>query len=116
MIDQRFSNLWMVSSDGKDNRPLTTGSLSATSRPRISPDGTRIAYLSNRSGKKQIHVRWLDTGQEAQITDLQQAPSSIEWSPDGKWIGYTARVPSKPDLPIHLPEKPAAPSGRTRPS
>ncbi len=106
MVDQRFSNLWIVSSDGKDNRPLTTGSYRDTS-PRISPDGTRIAYLSNRSGKNQIHVRWLDTGQEAQITDLQQAPSNIEWSPNGKWIGYAARVPAKNDFSIRLPEKPA---------
>ncbi len=106
MVDQRFSNLWMVSGDGKDNRPLTNGSFRDTS-PRISPDGGRIAYLSNRSGKVQIHVRWLESGQEAQITELQQAPSNIEWSPDGNWIGYTARVLSKPDFSIHLPEKPA---------
>ena len=105
MVDQRFSNLWIVSSDGKDNRPLTTGSYRDSS-PRISPDGTRIAYLSNRSGKNQIHVRWLDSSQEAQITELQQAPSGIEWSPDGKWIGYTARVPAKNDFSVRLPEKP----------
>jgi dipeptidyl aminopeptidase/acylaminoacyl peptidase len=105
MSDQKLSNLWMVSNDGKDNRPLTTGAFRDSS-PRISPDGSRIAYLSNRSGKVQIHVRWFDGSQEAQITDLQQAPSNIEWSPDGKWIGYTARVPSKPDWSVHLPEKP----------
>jgi dipeptidyl aminopeptidase/acylaminoacyl peptidase len=105
MSDQKLSNLWMVSSDGKDNRPLTAGAFRDSS-PRISPDGARIAYLSNRSGKVQIHVRWLDGSQEAQITDLQQAPGNIEWSPDGKWIGYTARVPSKPDWSIRLPEKP----------
>ena len=56
MVDQRFSNLWIVSNDGKDNRPLTTGSYRDT-EPRLSPDGTRVAYLSNRSGKMQIHVR-----------------------------------------------------------
>src|SRR5579864_2109144 len=50
MTDQKLSNLWMISSDGKDNRPLTTGAYRDSS-PRISPDGTRIAYLSNRSGK-----------------------------------------------------------------
>ncbi len=105
MTDQRLSNIWIVSSDGKDNRPLTTGSFRDSS-PRISPDGTRIAYLTNRSGKNQIHVRWLDSSQEAQITDLQQGPSNIEWSPDGKWIGYTARVPAKNDFSIRLPEKP----------
>ncbi len=106
MTDQRLSNLWIVSSDGKDNRPLTTGSYRDAS-PRISPDGTRIAYLTNRSGKTQIHVRWLDSSQEAQITDLQQGPSNIEWSPDGKWIGYTSRVPAKNDFSIRLPEKPS---------
>jgi acylaminoacyl-peptidase len=105
MVDQRYTNLWMVSGDGKDDRPLTTGAYK-DSEPRISPDGTRVAYLSNRSGKTQIHVRWLDTGQEAQITDLQQAPSQIVWSPDGKWIGYEARVPGKPDWAPKMPEKP----------
>jgi acylaminoacyl-peptidase len=105
MVDQRYSNLWIVSGDGKDNRPLTSGAFRDTS-PRLSPDGTRVAYLSNRSGKNQIHVRWLDSAQDAQITDLQQAPSSIEWSPDGKWIGYIARVPAKPDWSIKTPDKP----------
>jgi dipeptidyl aminopeptidase/acylaminoacyl peptidase len=105
MNDQRYTNLWMVSGDGKDERPLTTGAYK-DSEPRLSPDGTRLAYLSNRSGKTQIHVRWLDSGQEAQVTDAQQAPSNIVWSPDGKWIGYEARVPGKPDWAPKMPEKP----------
>lgn len=106
MTDQRWTNLWIVSGDGKDERPLTTGAYKDSS-PRLSPDGTRLAYLSNRSGKVQIHVRWLDTGQDAQITDSQQTPSNIVWSPDGKWIGYEARVPGKPDWNPKMPEKPA---------
>jgi dipeptidyl aminopeptidase/acylaminoacyl peptidase len=105
MTDQRWTNLWIVSGDGKDERPLTTGAFK-DSEPRLSPDGTRLAYLSNRSGKTQIHVRWLDSGQEAQITDAQQSPSNLVWSPDGKWIGYEARVPGKPDWNPKMPEKP----------
>jgi len=106
MTDQRWTNLWIVSGDGKDERPLTTGAFKDSS-PRLSPDGTRLAYLTNRSGKPQIHVRWLDSGQDAQITDAQQTPSNIVWSPDGKWIGYEARVPGKPDWNPKMPEKPA---------
>jgi dipeptidyl aminopeptidase/acylaminoacyl peptidase len=105
MTDAYYSNLWIASFDGRDNRPLTTGAFRDSS-PRLSPDVTRVAYLSNRSGHAQIHVRWLDTGQEAQITDLEQAPSGIEWSPDGKWIGYVARVPAKPGWSVKPPEKP----------
>lgn len=106
MTDAAYSNLWIVSTDGKDQRPLTTGAFRDSS-PRLSPDNTRLAYLSNRSGKPQIRVRWLDTGQEAQITDLEDAPGGIEWAPDGKWIAYIARVPGKADWSVKMPEKPA---------
>ena len=93
MNDAMYSNLWIAGSDGKDQRPLTTGAFRDSS-PRLSPDNTRLAYLSNRSGRPQIRVRWLDSGQEAQITDLQESPSGIAWSPDGKWLAYVARVPA----------------------
>ena len=104
--DAFYSNLWITATDGTDARPLTEGNFRDTS-PRLSPDGKRLAYLSNRSGKVQIYVRWLDSGQEAMITRGLQAPSNINWSPDGKWIAYTSRVPGKPDWTVHMPEKPA---------
>ncbi len=106
MTDSSYSNLWTVSTEGKDQRPLTTGAYRDAS-PRISPDGTRLAYLSNRSGRNQVRVRWLDSGQEAQITDLEESPAGIEWSPDGKWIAFSARVPAKPSWSVKMPEKPA---------
>jgi dipeptidyl aminopeptidase/acylaminoacyl peptidase len=106
MNDASYSNLWMASVDGRDNRPVTQGAFRDMT-PRWSADGTRLAYLSNRSGKMQIHVRWMDTGQEATITDLEQAPANIAWSPDGKWIAYTSRVPAKPEWSVNMKEKPA---------
>ena len=105
MNDAFYSNLWIASADGKEQRPVTQGSFHDSS-PRWSPDGTRIAYLSNRSGKPQIWVRWMDTGEEAKITELEQAPSGIQWSPDGKWISYGSRVPAKPGFSVKMPEKP----------
>ncbi len=106
MNDASYSNLWLATVFGSEQRPLTQGSFRDTS-PRWSPDGKRLAYLSNRSGKTQIHVRWVDMGQEAKITELEQSPGNIAWSPDGASIAYTARVPAKPSWRVDMPEKPA---------
>jgi dipeptidyl aminopeptidase/acylaminoacyl peptidase len=107
MTDRRYTNLWVINSDGTEHRPLTTGNRSDAS-PRWSPDGARIAYLSDADGKQQIYVRWLDTGQTARITNLEQAPDAIAWSPDGKMISFSALVPGKGP---HIAELPAAPAG-----
>jgi acylaminoacyl-peptidase len=104
--DAMYTNLWTAEVYGGGERPLTQGPYKDTS-PRWSPDGRRLAYLSNRSGRVQIWVRWMDTGQEARITDLQQPPANLAWSPDGGWIAYTARVPAKPDWEVRMPERPA---------
>src|SRR5579885_1683601 len=91
MTARRYSNLWIINAEGTDHRPLTTGNRNDSS-PRWSPDGTRIAYLSDADGKPQIYVRWMDSGQVARITNLEQAPEAIAWSPDGKWLSYSALV------------------------
>lgn len=105
MTDSFYTNLWIVGADGKDARPLTSGKFKDTA-PKLSPDGTRIAFVSNRSGKSQIHLLWLDTLQQAPITNLEQSPSGLAWSPDSSAIAYTARVPAKPPWSVKMPEKP----------
>src|SRR6516225_4684328 len=107
MTDKRYANLWIINSDGTDHRPLTTGNRSDTS-PRWSPDGNRLAYLSDADGKQQIYIRWMDTGQTARITNLDQAPDSIAWSPDGKMLSFSALVLGKGP---HIADLPAPPSG-----
>src|SRR5256884_9694418 len=57
MSDKRLSNLWSVNFDGLDNRGVTSGNFSDES-PRWSPDGTRIAFVSDRDGTPQLYVRW----------------------------------------------------------
>jgi len=105
MKDQRRSNLWILSFDGKDHRPLTTGNFSDTS-PRWSPDGTELAYISDRDGSPQIYRRWMDSGQTAKLSSLTSEPSGIAWSPDGKWISFTALVPEEAPIVEDMPSKP----------
>jgi dipeptidyl aminopeptidase/acylaminoacyl peptidase len=89
--DRRYSNLWIVNFDGTGDRPLTTGKFSDADA-RWSPDGSELAFTSNRDGSGQVWRMWADSGQMAQITFLPSAPSNLNWSPDGKWISFVAHV------------------------
>ncbi len=106
MTDSSRANIWIASADGKSHRPLLSGQKNFSS-PRWSPDGSRVAYISNVEGSRQLYVRWMDTGQTALLTNIQASAGSITWSPDGKTIAFTMSVKSdeKP-FRVKLPEKP----------
>jgi acylaminoacyl-peptidase len=105
MTDKRLSNLWVVDFDGKDDRALTTGNFSDKS-PRWSPDGTRIAFVSDRDGTPQLYVRWMDTGQTAKLTNLAYEPLNLAWSPDGKRIAFSSFVPAAKPKVAGMPSPP----------
>lgn len=106
MTDRTRSNIWLLRADGSDHRPLLSGTANYSS-PRWSPDGTRLAYLSNEERGSQLYVRWMGTGQTALLTNIQNSASNISWSPNGKTIAFTMNVKfdSKP-FSISMPEKP----------
>jgi dipeptidyl aminopeptidase/acylaminoacyl peptidase len=104
--DQNASLLWIVDARGERLRQLTEGAF-RDSAPAFSPDGKRIAFLSNRSGSTQVHVMWLDTRETAQLTRFEFDASAPVWSPDGSRIAFTVRVPDEtPPLSIKLPKSP----------
>ncbi|MCA9253910.1 MAG: PD40 domain-containing protein, partial [Phycisphaerales bacterium] len=105
MKDSKRSTLWRIGFDGRDHRPLTSSQDSQGS-PRFSPDGKRLAYMSVADGSAQLYVRWLDTGQEAKLTQLPRSPGGLTWSPDGKHIAFSMFVPDSPEPFVKMPDKP----------
>ncbi|MGE5358437.1 MAG: S9 family peptidase [Bacteroidales bacterium] len=106
MKDQNSSNLWIIDVKGERLRQLTDGAWRDSS-PAWSPDGKRIAFLSDRSGSTQIHVMWADTRETLQLTRVERAPAGLKWSPDGKLLLFTTSIPDDtPLLPVKLPATP----------
>jgi len=105
-INDKYENdVWIVNLDGSKNRLLLKGG-----SPRWSPDGKRVAYIApGQPAGPQIFVKWLDTGEETQLTHLEHPPSNLRWSPDGKKIAFNMIVPSRPSFQVKMPAKPSGP-------
>jgi len=57
-----------------------------------SPDGTRLALQSGRSGTNQIWLNSTDGDHPVQLTNIGRHSGTPRWSPDGRWIAFDARV------------------------
>ena len=80
-------DLYLKSVDGVAVTQLTSDP-SADIQPVFSPDDTRIAFASDRSGNWDIWVMSADGGQPVQITDGVADEVHPSWSPDGSRLVY----------------------------
>ena len=91
--DQYLSNIWMVDTVGGEPRRFTTGPKRDT-MPRWSPDGTHLAFLSEREAqsKAQVYVIPAGGGEPTRLTTLPNGVMQYVWSPDGSRLALVARV------------------------
>jgi Tol biopolymer transport system component len=66
---------------------------------RISPDGTRIAFDSMRTGSTEIWAANIDGSKPRQLTNFKgPVTGSPAWSPDGRRIAFDSRVEGRPHI------------------
>ena len=82
------NNLWVVSKTGGVARPLTSAA-GAEVMPRFSPDGTRIAFVGNYDGNRDIYVMPAGGGEPKRVTHHPAGEVVNEWTPDGDLL-FTA--------------------------
>ncbi len=84
--EKKFSNLWIVSTNGGQPSQFTFGD-QKDCQPRWSPDGDTIAFLSDRADKgtpPQIYLIPFRGGEARKLTDIKGKIGSLNWSPYGK--------------------------------
>ncbi len=88
-------DLWVTSLN--DNKALRLTSTAAVeSDPFFSPDGTLIAFTSNRSGSNAIYTVSVNGGEVTRLTWHPSAAFVRGWTPDGKHILYATSRESAP--------------------
>lgn len=83
-------DIWVIRPDGSDEQRLTTHPAQDQS-PAWSPDGTQIAFHSDRSAKEfrfDIFVMDTDGSNVTQITTDPAIEGSPSWAPDGSALTY----------------------------
>ncbi len=58
--------------------------------PAVSPDGKKVAFISNRNGIDNIYIAYLDSASYFAITDIISGIKHLSWSPNGKNIAFSA--------------------------
>jgi dipeptidyl aminopeptidase/acylaminoacyl peptidase len=102
--NQQKSAIWLAPADGSQPaRPLTSGQGRDLS-PRFSPDGTRLAFTSNREQdwRQDLYVVDLRGGEPSLAVKTPRGVADFAWSPDGERFAILAR----PDWPANPDRKP----------
>lgn len=86
------SDVWLAATRGSDFRRLTYHP-GSDNHPRWSPDGSVLAFLSDRQGNAQVYLSKLTGGDPQPFSRLRTAVQRFEWSPDGARIALTASRP-----------------------
>ncbi|HEY6190396.1 MAG TPA: S9 family peptidase [Pyrinomonadaceae bacterium] len=81
------TQIYLVPMEGGEPRALTSGDQSSES-PRWSPDGKRLAYISD----SQVWTIDVASGEKKKVTNVATGADAPVWSPDGKWIAFTSDV------------------------
>ncbi len=92
-VNDYASGIWFVPFDGSGPARRFTAGEKQDLAPRWSPDGSRLAFVSNRESKaKQLYVLPCAGGEGRRLTNLDEDVTEPLWSPDGTRLAFSARV------------------------
>ena len=92
-------NLWRADLQHPALPPeRTIASTRSEYQPDYSPDGSKIAFISNRSGQSEVWIAGADGSNPVQLTTQGTAPTIPRWSPDGRRIAFAKRPGGNADV------------------
>lgn len=88
VVGDPAGEVWSVRLDGTDARQLVDTPGFDERYPVSSPDGTRLAFTSNRDGQYELYVSAADGSAPVRLTTDPGYDSAPTWSPDGRRFAF----------------------------
>jgi TolB protein len=85
MNEGKYAHLFAYSPIDQPLLRLTDG-LWDDITPALSPDGTKIAFASNRSGYWDLYLLDIQSAETTRLTNTKAYDGAPSWSPDGAWL------------------------------
>ncbi|HUI42508.1 MAG TPA: S9 family peptidase [Terriglobia bacterium] len=85
------SHLWLAPLDGGEPRQMTWGT-GSDSRPRWSPDGHALAFISTRGETPQVWLLPIGGGEAHPLTSISTGADGETWAADGRELVFTSQV------------------------
>jgi TolB protein len=73
--------------DGSSNIAISKG-MGSSYNPKFSPDGTKLAFVSDKTGKYEVYVYYIDGSGIRQLTNKNGDTIEFDWSPDSRKIVF----------------------------
>ncbi|WP_445664886.1 DPP IV N-terminal domain-containing protein [Fodinibius sp. AD559] len=103
----RGSHVYVINADGSDDKALSTGTEGVSNGntvPSWSPDGSKLAFLSDRDGNLEVYTMNADGTNQVNISrnDSIDYMSTFSWSPDGSKILFSSDRGSGNDFEVYI--------------
>ena len=95
--ETQISGKWIFRSRAR-SRFGFYGSTKREMQPDFSPDGTKLAFISYRSGDGEVWTSDVDGSNANQVTHGGARPAVARWSPDGRKMAFAKRPEGNTDV------------------
>ena len=87
------TEIWLADVKTGELRQLTNHAKKSSTSPAWAPDGSRLAFATDRDDKRQIYVIDPRGGEARKLTSVEDGVGSFAWAPGGAAIAFTSTEP-----------------------
>jgi Tol biopolymer transport system component/DNA-binding winged helix-turn-helix (wHTH) protein len=95
------ANIWKLNLTGQPAAQMLIASTRSQNNPNLSPDGSKIAFESDRSGSHEVWISDAEGHNVQQVSHLGSLTGTPSWSPDSKLLAFDSRAEGEANLYVY---------------